>query len=288
MLGMPNVFRMTTGGHRLSADQLKEFKDDFASVPPPAPEPTHAERARTLVHYTTTGSLATMAADEEGYPFGSVVSYALDGEGRPLLCLSDIAEHTRNIKKDGKASLLVTEPPNTGSDQLALGRVTLVGEIAAVPSDEIDRVSALYRASHPHAYYADFDDFVFYRMDVRGIRYVGGFGHMSWVTVEDYAASEPDPLRPYIGDIIGHMNDDHADALVAYCQALAGLPTTTSAQMLTVDRYGFDVLANFEDGKKAVRIPFGEICDDTLAVRNATVRLVGEARKLLADGVTAS
>lgn len=280
---MPNIFHMATGGHRLSAEQLEEFKDDFASVPAPAPEPTHAERARTLVAYATTGSLATMAADEPGYPFGSVVSYALDGHGRPLLCLSDIAEHTRNLKAEGKASLLVTEPATADTDQLALGRVTLIGEITAVPTDEIDAASSVYRAAHPQAYYTDFDDFVFYRMDVRGIRYVGGFGHMSWVTVDAYAAAEPDPLRPHAGDIIGHMNGDHADALVAYCKALAGEPQTTAATMLTVDRYGFDVLAMFDDNRKAIRIPFGEICDTPLDVRHATVRLVGEARKLLAS-----
>lgn len=275
-------FPMATGGHRLNEEQLAAFKDDFASVPPPAPEPTHAERARTLVAYATSGSLATMAAGEDGYPFGSVVTYALDGMGRPLLCLSDIAEHTRNIKKEPKASLLVTEPPEAESDQLALGRVTLIGEITAVPEPELGDAATVYRAAHPHAYYTDFDDFVFYRMDVRGIRYVGGFGQMSWVTVDAYTEAEPDPLRPHAGDIIGHMNDDHADALVAYCRALAGEPDTTSATMLTVDRYGIDVLAISDSGRKAVRIPFGEVCDDTMAVRNATVRLVGEARALLA------
>lgn len=278
---------MSTGGHRLSADRLEEFKDEFASVPPPAPEPTHAERARTLVAYCTTGSLATMAADQPGYPFGSVVSYALDGEGRPLLCLSDIAEHTRNLKREAKASLLVTEQPDQNTDQLALGRVTLVGEITAISADEVSTASAVYRAAHPHAYYADFDDFAFYRLSVRNLRYVGGFGHMSWVATKSYAAAEPDPLRPHAADILNHMNDDHGDALVAYCQALAGEPNTTAAQMLTVDRYGFDVLAISEAGKRAVRIPFGEICDTPLDVRAATVRLVGEARELLKSGVTA-
>lgn len=279
---------MTTGGHRLSADRLEEFKDEFASVPPPAPEPTHAERARTLVHYSTTGSLATMAADEHGYPFGSVVTYALDGGGRPLLCLSDIAEHTRNMKLDSKASILVSETPVDGTDQLALGRVTLIGEITPVPADEIPAANELFRSVHPHAYYTDFDDFVFYRMAIRSIRYVGGFGHMSWVTVGDYTVASPDPLRPSAGEIIKHMNDDHADTLVAYCKALAGEPKTTEATMLTVDRYGFDVLAINEDGRRAVRIPFGELCDDTTAVRMATIRLLTEARELLARGVTAS
>lgn len=57
---------------------------------------THSELARTLLHATNTGSLATISVDFPGYPFGSVVSYALDDLGRPLLLLSDLAEHTRN------------------------------------------------------------------------------------------------------------------------------------------------------------------------------------------------
>ncbi len=280
------------GGHRLSSEAVKEFEDEFASVPPPAPEPagsggrapepTHAERARTLMTSTTTGSMATMAAEDDGYPFGSIVTYALDYAGRPLLCLSDIAEHTRNLKADPKTSIMVIAQSDRDTDQLALGRVTLMGEVTAVPSDETASVTAAYRASHPHAYYADFDDFAFYRMAIKSVRYVGGFGHMSWVTADAYAAAEPDPLRPDARGILQHMNDDHADALVAYCQAFGGEPETTSATMLTVDRYGFDVLAVKPEGRRAVRIPFGELCDTTDAVRAATIRLVGEARKVLA------
>ncbi len=273
---------MTTGGHRLSADRLEEFKDEFASVPPPSPEPTHAERARTLMSSTTSGSLATMAADEAGYPFGSVVTYALDAIGRPLLCLSDIAEHTRNLKADAKASLLVIEQAERDTDQLALGRVTLMGEVAEVAAADVDDVAATYRDAHPHAYYSDFDDFAFYRMTVRTIRYVGGFGHMSWVTADAYTAAAADPLRPHAADILKHMNEDHEAALVAYCQAFGGEPATANAKMLTVDRYGFDVLAISEAGRRAVRIPFGAVCDTPLDVRSATVRLVAEARELLA------
>ncbi len=272
----------TTGRHRLSDQALEQFKDEFTSVPPPSPEPTHAERARTLMASTTTGSMATMAAGEDGYPFGSIVTYALDYSGRPLLCLSDIAEHTRNLKANPKTSIMVIEQADRDTDQLALGRVTLMGEVTTVPAAETDAVNAAYRAAHPQAYYADFDDFAFYRMDVRAIRYVGGFGHMSWVTDDAYATAEADPLRPHAAGILRHMNDDHGDALIAYCQALAGEPETTSATMLTVDRYGFDVLAVSDAGRRAVRIPFGEICDTTEAVRAATVRLVGEARKVLA------
>ena len=270
-----------TGGHRLSADALEEFKDEFASVPPSAPEPTHAERARTLMAATTTGSMATMSADDAGYPFGSIVSYALDELGRPLLCLSDIAEHTRNLKANPKASIMVIEQADRDTDQLALGRVTLLGEVTRVAPQETDNVKTTYRDAHPQAYYADFDDFAFYRMTVRSVRYVGGFGHMSWVKNEEYADAEPDPLRPHAAGIIRHMNEDHADALVAYCKAFAGETVTTSATMLTVDRYGFDVLAASDEGRRAVRIPFGELCDTPEAVRAATIRLVAQARAAL-------
>lgn len=274
---------MGTGGHRLSAEALEEFKDEFASVPPPAPEPTHAERARTLMASTTTGSMATMAAGEDGYPFGSIVTYALDGVGRPLLCLSDIAEHTRNLKANPKTSIMVIEQADRDTDQLALGRVTLMGEVTAVPESDRAEVNAAYRAAHEHAYYADFDDFAYYRMDIKSVRFVGGFGHMSWVTSDAYAEADPDPLRPHAAGILQHMNTDHADALVAYCQAFGNEPNTTEAKMLTVDRYGFDVLAINTDGRKAVRIPFGELCDTPDAVRAATIRLVAEARAKLSS-----
>jgi putative heme iron utilization protein len=231
---------------------------------------------------TSTGSMATMSADDAGYPFGSIVSYALDYSGRPLLCLSDIAEHTRNLTANPKASIMVIEQAERDTDQLALGRVTLTGEVTRVTGEDVPGVNDAYRAAHPQAYYADFDDFAYYRMTVRAVRYVGGFGHMSWVGADEYGVAEPDPLRPHAARILNHMNDDHADALVAYCRAFAGIPGTTEATMLTVDRYGFDVLSVSDVGPRAVRIPFGEICDTTDAVRAATVRLVAEARAALA------
>ena len=139
----------STQGHRLTASQLEGYKDDFASVPPPTPEPTHAERARTLMAATTTGSMATMSVDDAGYPFGSIVTFALDYAGRPLLCLSDIAEHTRNLTANAKASIMVIEQAERDTDQLALGRVTLMGEVTRVSGDDVADVDAAYRAEHP-------------------------------------------------------------------------------------------------------------------------------------------
>src|SRR6266566_118647 len=94
---------------------------------PAVPEPTFAERARTLVDQARSGSLATVSRKHSGHPFASVMPYALDAEGRPLVLISSMAVHTQNLHGDARASLLVTQPGGA-SDPLAAGRVTLMGE----------------------------------------------------------------------------------------------------------------------------------------------------------------
>jgi hypothetical protein len=247
-------------------------------------EPSHAERCRTLVAGASRGSLCTIAADPDGYPYGSVASYALDDDGNPLFFVSLMAEHTQNALRDPRSSLLVTEPVPDGADPLASGRVTLLGDMAAV--DEADRaaVRERYLAANPTAgYYIDFGDFAFYRLTVRSIRYVGGYGRMSWVDPAAYAAAEPDPLAPAAAGIIEHMNADHAEAQVLYCRHLAGRPETTEATMSAVDRYGFEMIAVGPSGRAAVRLAFDEPCTTPDEVRRAMVTMVAEARRLAAE-----
>ena len=96
------------------------------------PTPTHAERARTLVAQIKTGTLCTLAAEAEGYPYGSFVTVAFD-DGNPVFLVSTMAEHTRNLQRDPRASLLVAE--GGSEDSLANGRVTLLGPCAQVEGD---------------------------------------------------------------------------------------------------------------------------------------------------------
>lgn len=246
---------------------------------PPPPEPSHAERCRTLVASAGRGALSTIAVDPEGYPYGSVASYGLDDHGNPLFFVSTMAEHTQNALRDPRASLLVTEPVPEGADPLASGRVTLLGPMTLV--DDADRpvARARYLAANPAAaYYIDFGDFTFFRLDVQSIRYVGGYGRMSWVNAADYAAAEPDPLADGAAGIIEHMNADHADAQVLFCRHLLGRPDTTAATMSAVDRYGFDMIAVSPAGRAAVRLGFPGQCVTGDEVRRAMVAMVGEAR----------
>jgi heme iron utilization protein len=213
-----------------------------------------------LLAAVRTGALATLSSDPAGFPFGSLVAYAVDDLGRPLLCLSDLAEHARNT--------------------LALARVTVIGSVCELHDDAWAAALCSYRERHPGAFYAAFDDFRLYRLDVVSVRYVGGFGRMSWVTADDHAAAAPDPLDPHVAGIVGHMNDDHADALVAYCRVFGGRPATERAEMVGVDRYGFTMLA-LDAGaseRTAVRIPWGRRVDTVGEVRAATIALLREAR----------
>jgi len=245
----------------------------------PPPEPSHAERCRTLVASASRGAFSTLAADPQGYPYGSVASYGLDDRGNPLFFVSLMAEHTQNAIRDPRASLLVAEPVPDGADPLASGRATLMGLMQKVADD--DRASARERyleANPTSAYYIDFGDFTFYRLDVQSIRYVGGYGRMSWVDTAEYAQAEPDPLASAAAGIIEHMNADHADAQVLFCRHFARRPDTTEATMSAVDRYGFEMIAVSPAGRAAVRLEFPDECVTGDEVRRAMVAMVAEAR----------
>ena len=114
------------------------------------------------------GVLSTVALEPAGYPFGSVATYAIDDAGRPIVFVSTMAEHTRNAAADPRASLIVTEAFPEGSDPLAAGRVTLIGDLLEVEGDERPAVRDRYLAANPaSAYYIDFGDFSFWRLEVR-------------------------------------------------------------------------------------------------------------------------
>jgi heme iron utilization protein len=261
--------------HVVPEHQRAAAERTLAATPGVRGEPSDAERSRTLVGAVRTGSLATIG--DGGFPFGSLVSHAVDPAGRPLLLLSDLAEHSRNLAADGRASLMATEVG--AGDPLALSRVTVIGRVGELQGDERATALETYQAAQPGAFYAGFGDFRLYRLDVESVRYVGGFGRMSWVDAASYAEAEPDPLRPHAERIIAHMNDD-ADALVLFCRRFAERPGTAEARMVAVDRYGFAVLAADEPGgqETAVRLPFDERTDTPDGVRKAMIELLRRAR----------
>jgi len=247
---------------------------------PAPPEPSHAERARTLVAGQARGALSTLALDPPGTPFGSVVTYGLGDDGNPSFFVSTLAEHTRNIDADPRASLLVVEDTPAGADPLASGRVTLLGVVDdVVDPDERAAARGGYLLANPNAFYVDYGDFRCVRLSVTSIRYVGGFGRMSWIDVPAYASATPDPLVPVASGIISHMNADHADSLVTLCHHELGRTDVVAASMTAVDRYGFEVIADLGgDRREALRLgfPAPQVTGD--GVRQTLIAMLGVAR----------
>jgi heme iron utilization protein len=242
------------------------------------PTPSHAERARTLVAQISTGTLCTLALEPEGYPYGSFVTVAFD-DGNPIFLISGLAEHTKNLERDPRASLLVAE--GGSADPLANGRVTMLGPCTRVEGDG-GSARAAFLTAHPNAaYYADFRDFAFWKLHVNSIRYIGGYGRMSWIGKADWQAAEPDPLGPSAAGTIAHMNADHADAMVLYCKAFSKATDITSATMTGVDRYGFEMSAKTPEGPRPVRVAFAKPVSTPEEVRATLVAMVKDARSKL-------
>ena len=249
-----------------------------ASEQPVIPEPTYGERARTLAYLGRVGSLSTHSLKQLGWPFGSVMPYALGAGGCPLFLISSMAMHTQNIEGDARAGLLVTQP-NTEGDPLGAPRMTLLGNVSKVPKRERASVKKVYLARHENAgYWVDFDDFDFYRMDVVDVYFVGGFGVMGWISAKDYLHAEPDPLVDSGPEILSHVNADHSDALILMARFFSVMEAD-KATMISVDRLGFHLRLKSGDRVHGTRIAFPREVRSSEEVRAAMVKMVGQARE---------
>jgi heme iron utilization protein len=246
---------------------------------PAVPEPTFAERARTLMYLGRIGSLSTLSRKQPGFPFGSVMPYGLDEQGRPIFLISTMAMHTQNLQADSRAALLVTQNDADGSgDPLGASRVTLIGNVVPIPPPEVAEARQLYLARYANSkYWVDFEDFSFYRMEVADVYYVGGFGVMGWVSASEYVQSLPDPLADSMTEVIQHMNADHKDALLLLAKKFAGI-NAEEAAMTAVDRLGFQVRLKTQEGIKGARIAFLREVTNAGETRKVLVEMVRGAR----------
>jgi putative heme iron utilization protein len=175
--------------------------------------------------------------------------------------------------------MLIVEPTAPGGDPLAAGRVTLLGRGVEVDEAGREEAKAIHLAGNPHAAgYVDYSDFSFWRLEVDAIRYVGGYGRMSWIDAAAWAAARPDPVAGFGAGAVEHLNAVHADALLLMAQVLAGRPTATKATAVGIDRLGLELVAVGPDGPGRVRLAFDEPATTSEAIRAATVTLAKAAR----------
>ena len=223
-------------------------------APEPARVRTPAEEARALVAAHASGLLATLTAD--GDPWGSLVAYGTLPDGAPVLHVSTLAEHGRNLARDGRASLVVAEDA-AGGDPLDAGRVTLAGRAERPAGAAADAARSAFLAAVPGAErYADFADFTLYVLRVQRVRWVGGFARMDSIGADAYRAAEPDPVAGSAASAVRHLNDDHADALLAMAAGPGGFTDATAASCVGADRYGLDLWVETPRGAGPCRVGF--------------------------------
>jgi putative heme iron utilization protein len=255
---------------------------DAPSIPPPLSpvanpaRPSAAEEARTIAASTNTGTLATLTVD--GDPWASFVTYGLLG-GAPVLCVSNLAEHGRNLAGDPRASIAIVAP-GSSTDPLASGRITLAGVVEAPTGDE----HAAARAAHLSAvaaakYYIDYSDFTLWVLRVQRVRWVGGYGRMESAAGEAYSAANADPVQPHAAGAIAHLNADHTESLIAMAKVLGGYPDATAAVCTGADRYGLDLKVTTERGMAYTRVGYAAPIDSIDELRSAAVELTRLARQ---------
>lgn len=245
---------------------------------PEPPEPTYAERARTLIHIAPVATLCTTSQKHQDWPFGSIVAYGLDDKGNPSFLISTMAMHTKNIMADARASVFVMQPGGE-HDPLGAARLTVMGKISKVPKDQDADIRTQYLARHPKAaYWADFGDFSFYLMNTIDLYYVGGFGSMGWVSSEEYAAAKVDPLADAGPGIIDHLNTDHKDALVLIART-SGHPEADEATLTAIDRLGFYLRLKIKDRYTGLRLTFPQELTSPDDARPVFVNMVKQARE---------
>lgn len=235
-------------------------------------KPAPGAVVRRLLRSQTRASLGTL--DASGAPYVSLVMLAVDHDASPLLLLSDLADHTKNFRRDPRVSLLLDGTAGMRSP-LAGARATLMGTIAPAAAQH---ALARFIARHADAEgYAAFADFKIYRVAVERAHLVAGFGRIEWVAGREvlWPLAEGSSLAAAEAEIVQHMNGDHLDVVQLYAERLLGRPA--GAWRLTgVDPEGADLGAGAETG----RLWFAKPVGDAEAARVELVRLAKQARRL--------
>src|SRR5438874_2215103 len=226
-----------------------------------------ATLARSLARSRSRAALATSLG---GAPYASLVLLAVDLDASPLLLLSDLAQHSRNIDFDPRVSLLL-DATEGHPDPLTGPRLTLLGR--AQPIDD-RRCLARFIARHPtSAVYAGFGDFHLYRVEVERGQLVAGFGRIEWIAGGEYHfAHDASMLAAAEPEILKHMNDDHGDAIALYAHRLLGR-SGAGWRMTGIDPEGIDLRCDGETARLDFAPPVAVPVLTPEAARAALVQL---------------
>lgn len=226
--------------------------------------------AKKLMREARSGALATLMVGS-GDPYCSLVNVASASDGAPLLLISRLAVHTKNVLADARVSLMLDE--RKAGDPLEGARVMLMGSASKTESEDARR---RYLARQPEAeMFAGFGDFAFYEVKLKGAHLVAGFGRIVDLKpgdlLTDLAGAEA--LIAAEPEVIEHMNQDHADTCRLYATKLLGAPDR-EWRCVGCDPDGLDL----QCGRTGLRLPFPQRVSQPGVLRAVLKQLADQAR----------
>ncbi|WP_407167331.1 HugZ family protein [Bradyrhizobium sp. ORS 111] len=239
----------------------------------PTPDFNPARLARSLLRRSRQGALATLMTGS-GDPYCSLVNLASHPDGSPILLISRLALHTRNILADGRVSLMLDE--RAEGDPLEGARIMLAGRAEEASEAAAPLLRRRYLSVHPSAEtFVDFKDFAFFRVRPTGAHLVAGFGRIIDLTPEQFLTdlSDAAPLLEAEAGAVAHMNEDHREAMNLYATRLLGAQSADWT-CTGCDPDGMDMQAD----RRTLRLDFPARVTSGPDLRKMLVRLAGEAR----------
>ncbi|KAH6781203.1 FMN binding protein [Perilla frutescens var. hirtella] len=256
---------------QLNIFQLIQAHQEKAARLPPI------EEIRTLLNYSLRGALSTFSLKYEGYPSGSMVDFACDAYGSPILAVSSLAVHTKDLLANPKCSLLVSKDPEDRTDLV----IIVHGDALPVTKTDSEAIRSAYLARHPEAFWVDFGDFQFLRIEPKVVRYVSGVATAllgsGEFSKEEFRTAKVDPIYQFSKPITSHMNKDHEEDTKLIVKHSTSVPVEF-AHMLDIDSLGFNVKAGCQGNTFKLRIPFTRRAADRKDVKTLIVEMLQAAR----------
>ncbi|KAJ6974910.1 hypothetical protein D5086_024425 [Populus alba] len=249
---------------------IQTHQEKAARLPP-------VEEIRTVLDQSTHGMLSTFSQKHEGYPSGSMVDFACDADGSPIVAVSSWAVHAKDLIANPKCSLLVAKDPEDRTDLV----ITLHGDSIPVSEKDVTAVRTTYLAKHPDAFRVDFGDFQFMRIEPKVVQYMSGAATTllgsGEFSKEEYQTAKVDPIAQFSKPVASHMNRDHAEDTRLIVQHSTSIPVD-SAYMLDVDSLGFNVKAVYQGNTYKLRIPFPRRAEERKDVKTLVVEMLQAAK----------
>ncbi|CAN1124926.1 Glutamyl-tRNA reductase-binding protein, chloroplastic [Linum perenne] len=258
------------GGEENILMLIKTHQEKAARLPP-------VEEIRTVLSHSVRGMLSTFSQKYDGYPSGSMLDFASDVDGSILLAVSSLSVHSKDLSANPKCSLLVAREPEDRNDLV----ITVHGDAIPVSKQDTAAARTAYLVKHPNAFWVDFGDFLFLRIEPKVVRYVSGVAtallQSGEFNKDEFKAAKVDPISQFAKPIASHMNRDHGEDTKLIVEHSTSIPVD-SAHMLDVDSLGFNVKAVYQGKTYKLRIPFPRRAEDRKDVKTLIVEMLQAGR----------